>query len=61
MTLEIFDQHSIVFEKGMPANKFYIIIEGQVGVWVTNSTSNESATTLLDPRKDKKRTQRDRS
>jgi len=28
MTLEPFTQHSIVFEKGMPANKFYIIIEG---------------------------------
>jgi CRP-like cAMP-binding protein len=28
MTLETFDQYSVVFEKGMPANKFYIVIEG---------------------------------
>lgn len=38
MGFESYRSHTILFEKGDPAYKFYIIIDGMVGVYVKDNT-----------------------
>ncbi|KAM3129699.1 Rap guanine nucleotide exchange factor-like 1 [Paramecium bursaria] len=42
MVLNLFDQNTIVFERGEKGHTFYVILQGQVGVYVQNLTDPQS-------------------